>query len=85
MKKLQKEDPSVTLSSAIKEHYSVGKLLSWGALAYTQTHLYKALCLMSNHPECYAAHLQDVAFWSSYDPTFTFAAAIMVLNYQLLQ
>ena len=84
MKKLQKEDPTVTESSALTAHYSVGRLLHWGALAYTQAHLYKALSLMSNHPECYSA-VKDVAFWSSYDPTFSFAAAIMVLNYQLLQ
>jgi len=84
LKKLQQEDPSVTLKGAIREHYSIGKVLNWGMLAYTQTHLYKALCQMSNHPDCYTPYLQDVAYWSSYDPTFTLAGAIMALNYQLL-
>ena len=44
MKKLKKEDASITIDSAIKEHYSVGKIISWGLTAYTQTHIYKALC-----------------------------------------
>ena len=73
------------MDSTIRDHYSIGKLLSWSMTAYSQTHLYKALCQMSNHPECYAGHLQDVAYWSSHDPHFVLPAGVMILNYALIQ
>lgn len=85
LKKLQKEDASVTVSSALKQHYSIGKLMSWGLTAYTQTHIYKALCLISNHPDCYTPYLQDIGYWSSFDPHFALPALVMALNYSLLQ
>ena len=82
LKKLQKEDPSVTLSSLKTEYYSIGKLINWGLTAYTQVHVYKALCLMSNHVDYYTEFMQDVAFWSSHDPTmFTLPVLVMTLNY----
>lgn len=84
MKKLQKEDPGVSLDSLKKEHYSFGKLASWGLTAYTQLHLYKALCLIANHPDYFSSYLANAAFWSSYDPTFTMPALVMGLNYALL-
>ena len=73
----------MTMTSLKNEHYSVGKLLSWAFTAYSQTHLYKALSLISNHPDCYPL-LQDVAYWSSHDPYFALPALVMVLNYNLL-
>ena len=85
LKKLQKEDRSVTLSQLKRDHYSVGKLVNWGLTAYTQVHVYKALCLMSNHVDYYTDFMQDVAFWSSHDPTmFTLPVLVMALNYTLL-
>ena len=51
---------------------------------FTQYHFYKALCLIANNPQYYAPYLSDVAYWSTYDPTFTLPLAVMVLNYNLL-
>ena len=84
LKKLQKEDSSVTLNSAKRDHYQFGKILNWCFLAYSQTHFYKALCQMSNHPDCYG-HIQDAAYWGSHDPHFILPAAVMFLNFALLQ
>lgn len=53
--------------------------------AYTEAHLYKALSLISNHPEFYTEFLRDVSFWSSHDPNFIMPALVMALNYALLQ
>ena len=86
LKKLQKEDPSVTLSSLKREHYSIGKIMNWGLTAYTQLHVYKALCLMANHTGYYTDFVQDVAFWSSHDPTMlTLPLLVMALNFSLLE
>ena len=85
LKKLKKEDASVTLASLKNEHYSIGKVITWGMTAYTQVHVYKALCLMANHVDYYTEFIQDVAFWSSHDPTlFTLPLLVMTLNYALL-
>ena len=86
LKKLQKEDASVTISSLKRDHYSIGKVINWSFTAYTQIHVYKALCLMANHPEYYTEFVTDIAFWSSHDPTmFTMPLLVMALNYALLQ
>ena len=84
LKKLEKEDTTVTLYSLKEEHYSLGRVIGWGFTAYTQLHLYKALCLMANYPDYFTEFVRDVAFWSSYDPTFTLPAIVMGLNYALL-
>ena len=74
----------MTLSSLKREHYSIGKIINWGLTAYTQVHVYKALCLMANHPGYYTEFLVNVAFWSSHDPMFVMPAFVMFLNYALL-
>ena len=84
LKKLQKEDKSVTVDSLKREHYPIGRLISWGFTAYTQVHVYKALCLMANHSDYYSDFIIDVAFWSSHDPMFAMPALVMSLNYALL-
>ena len=54
--------------------------------AYTQVHVYKALCLMSNHVDYYTEFVKDVVFWSSHDPTMvTLPVLVMAMNYTLIQ
>ena len=59
-------------------------MVSWGFTAYTQVHLYKALCIIANHPDYYTEFIKDVAFWSSYDPMFAMPAVVMCMNYALI-
>ena len=72
------------MSKLKQEHYSVGKFINWGLTAYTQVHVYKALCLIANYPEYYSVFMKDVAYWSSFDPSFSMPALLMLMNYTLL-
>ena len=66
-----------------KSFYSGSSMLSCLFASYTQLQLYKALCVMANHPQ-YFEHISDAAFWSSHDPTFTLPIGVMIFNYVLL-
>ena len=81
LKRLQKEDPAVTLESLKRDHYTIGRLINLTFTAYTQVHIYKALSLMSNYPAFFAF----AAPWCSHDPLFVLPAFVMALNYSLLE
>lgn len=40
---------------------------------------------MANHPEYYSVFMKDVAYWSSFDPSFSMPALLMIMNYTLIQ